>query len=251
MLTALREFKAIKQLEFTRLCPVLCYPTLSLQYSEHMVEEHCKVVTECFAQYDDMPDLYPKEYKEDEERAQLQMNNYLIQNHNKYNTSQSEVLEKIIEMPKDSVMLIQGPPGTGKTHTIIGIISMIMSTRRANNKQKIMVCAPSNAAIDQIIIRIIERGLIGLQGLKKHKNDKKEKKRKKSVKDLDAQESSDEEFYEPPDLTTALIRVSSAEYQTDTEIKKHTLEQRIIKKLCIEKFGSLKRCIKDLKEMIK
>lgn len=71
------------------------------------------------------------------------------------------------------------------------------------------------------------------------------------MKDLDAEDSSDDEFYEPPDLSTALVRVSSAEYQTDSEIKKYTLEQRIIKKLCIEKFGSLKRCIKDLKEMIK
>jgi hypothetical protein len=106
LLTALREFKAIKQLEFTRLCPILCYPTLSLQYTEHMVEEYSKAVTDCFAQYDDMPELYPKVYEEDEERSQLQMNNYLIQNHNKYNTSQSEVLEKIIEMPKDNVMLI-------------------------------------------------------------------------------------------------------------------------------------------------
>jgi senataxin len=76
------------------------------------------------------------------------------------------VLEQIVEMPKDEVMLIQGPPGTGKTHTIIGIMSMIMSTRLKNSKQKIMVCAPSNAAIDQIIIRIIERGLIGLRGLR-------------------------------------------------------------------------------------
>jgi hypothetical protein len=32
-----------------------------------------------------------------------------------------------------------------------------------------MVCAPSNAAIDQIIIRIIEKGLIGLNGLKNPK----------------------------------------------------------------------------------
>lgn len=29
VLTSLREFKAIKNLEFTRLCPVLCYPTLT------------------------------------------------------------------------------------------------------------------------------------------------------------------------------------------------------------------------------
>ena len=32
-----------------------------------------------------------------------------------------------------------------------------------------MVCAPSNAAIDQIVTRIVERGLIGLKGLKDNK----------------------------------------------------------------------------------
>tara|TARA_B110000305_G_C18919745_1_gene394556 strand:- start:257 stop:445 length:189 start_codon:yes stop_codon:yes gene_type:complete len=62
------------------------------------------------------------------------MNNYLLHNHELYNKSQARVLEQVIEMPKDEVALIQGPPGTGKTHTIIGIISMIMSTRMANSK---------------------------------------------------------------------------------------------------------------------
>ena len=37
------------------------------------------------------------------------MNNYLIQNHQKFNKSQARVLEQIIEMPKDDILLIQGP----------------------------------------------------------------------------------------------------------------------------------------------
>lgn len=113
-----------------------------------MLEEYSNAITNCFAKYENAPALHPKVSAEDDERARLRMDNYLIQNHHKYNTSQSEVLEKIVEMPKDNVMLIQGPPGTGKTHTIIGILSMIMCSRRAHSKQKIMVCAPSNAAID-------------------------------------------------------------------------------------------------------
>lgn len=117
---------------------------------------------------------------------------------------------------------------------------MIMSTRLSNPKQKIMVCAPSNAAIDQIIIRIIEKGLIGLKGLKV----KKTKEQKKNSDD-----SSEEELFEP-DLAQNLIRITSAEYQTETAIKKYTLDHRIIKKLSIEKFGDLKKCIKDLKDMI-
>jgi len=58
-----------------------------------------------------------------------------------------------------------------------------------------MVCAPSNAAIDQIIIRIIERGLIGLKGLREfNKKDEESKKKGSSSED----EDSDDEL---PDLT--------------------------------------------------
>lgn len=117
---------------------------------------------------------------------------------------------------------------------------MIMSTKLAHSRQKIMVCAPSNAAIDQIIQRIIERGLIGVQKLR---DLEREENKKNDISD-------DSDDYELPDLSQTLIRISGAEYQADSNIKKFTLDQRIIKKLCIEKFGDLKRCIKELKEMI-
>lgn len=65
-----------------------------------------------------------------------------------------------------------------------------------------MVCAPSNAAIDQIIQRIIERGLIGLQKLK----DKEREENKKN--DI----SDDSDDFEIPDLSQTLIRISGAEY---------------------------------------
>lgn len=41
LLTALREFKALKQVEFTRLCPIVFLPTLSLDYKEHMLKQYC------------------------------------------------------------------------------------------------------------------------------------------------------------------------------------------------------------------
>ena len=39
--------------------------------------------------------------------------------------------------------------GTGKTHTIHGIVSMICET-----KKRILVCTPSNSAIDEIVLRL-------------------------------------------------------------------------------------------------
>jgi len=60
-------------------------------------------------------------------------------------------------MLEDSLLLIQGPPGTGKTQTITGMIAMLISA----NVDKILICAPSNAAIDEIITRVSTRGLLG------------------------------------------------------------------------------------------
>ena len=56
-------------------------------------------------------------------------------------------------------LLIQGPPGTGKTHTIKGIISMLCQS--LDKSKKILVCAPSNAAIDEIVTRLVSKGLLG------------------------------------------------------------------------------------------
>ena len=59
-------------------------------------------------------------------------------------------------MRANDFLLIQGPPGTGKTHTIKGIISMLNCCTSRN--KKVLVCAPSNAAIDEIVTRIISKG---------------------------------------------------------------------------------------------
>jgi Cdc6-like AAA superfamily ATPase len=85
------------------------------------------------------------------------MRKYAKRNKKIYNPSQLFVLDKVVEMQESDIMLIQGPPGTGKTHTITGIISMLLSC----DVKRIMVCAPSNAAIDEIISRLGQKGFIG------------------------------------------------------------------------------------------
>ena len=42
--------------------------------------------------------------------------------------------------------VLQGPPGTGKTSTIVALINLLLF--RA--KQRILVCTPSNAAVDEV-----------------------------------------------------------------------------------------------------
>eukprot|EP00002_Diphylleia_rotans_P024728 TRINITY_DN4885_c0_g1_i1.p1 TRINITY_DN4885_c0_g1~~TRINITY_DN4885_c0_g1_i1.p1 ORF type:complete len:1741 (+),score=313.68 TRINITY_DN4885_c0_g1_i1:317-5539(+) len=51
----------------------------------------------------------------------------------------------------DGITLIQGPPGTGKTKTLVGIVDAL---RRTKSKEKILVCASSNGAVDEIVVRL-------------------------------------------------------------------------------------------------
>ncbi|CAB4256527.1 DNA/RNA helicase SEN1 [Maudiozyma barnettii] len=90
----------------------------------------------------------------------------------KLNTSQAQAIVNTVL--NEGFSLIQGPPGTGKTKTILGIVGYILSLRNALpsnvisvptgqakspidqllKKQKVLICAPSNAAVDEICIRL-------------------------------------------------------------------------------------------------
>lgn len=68
-------------------------------------------------------------------------------------------------LDRNAFTLIQGPPGTGKTRTIEALLSAATLRAHLNGvsimaTKKILVCAPSNAAIDEIVRRIMN----GLEG---------------------------------------------------------------------------------------
>ena len=57
--------------------------------------------------------------------------------------------------------LIQGPPGTGKTKTIRALVTSLVARRgtRMDGSSKgprILLCAPSNAAVDELVVRVRE-----------------------------------------------------------------------------------------------
>eukprot|EP00555_Chaetoceros_dichaeta_P006839 CAMPEP_0198276122 /NCGR_PEP_ID=MMETSP1447-20131203/65141_1 /TAXON_ID=420782 /ORGANISM="Chaetoceros dichaeta, Strain CCMP1751" /LENGTH=1046 /DNA_ID=CAMNT_0043971043 /DNA_START=168 /DNA_END=3305 /DNA_ORIENTATION=- len=106
------------------------------------------------------------------------------------NTAQLSAVEKIMSgKVRENVALLQGPPGTGKTSTIVGLVSALLSapvpayggksagTRvrvgRAisqsgglhNNvvSHRVLVCAPSNQAVDELVWRL-HKGCIGPKG---------------------------------------------------------------------------------------
>ncbi|KAH7026181.1 RNA helicase-domain-containing protein [Microdochium trichocladiopsis] len=68
------------------------------------------------------------------------------------NSSQINAIKNVLSTP---LSLIQGPPGTGKTVTSATIIYHLA---KMNNSQ-VLVCAPSNVAVDQLCERINLTGL--------------------------------------------------------------------------------------------
>ena len=79
-----------------------------------------------------------------------------LQSSSLFNEPQKNAIYHANYMKKNEILLIQGPPGTGKTHTILGLISMLLKN---DHNSKILVCAPSNAAIDEISARLAVKGI--------------------------------------------------------------------------------------------
>src|SRR6478736_2180017 len=68
------------------------------------------------------------------------------------NDSQNEAV-KNIEAAKD-VAIIHGPPGTGKTTTLVQAVLRMLET-----ESRLLVCAPSNTAVDLLTEKIAEQGV--------------------------------------------------------------------------------------------
>lgn len=69
------------------------------------------------------------------------------------NHSQIVAVKSVLESP---LSLIQGPPGTGKTVTSASIVYHLSKQSRS---AKVLVCAPSNVAVDQLAEKISASGL--------------------------------------------------------------------------------------------
>ncbi|KKZ67021.1 hypothetical protein EMCG_07290 [[Emmonsia] crescens] len=91
----------------------------------------------------------------------------------KVNPAQAKAVRSA--MDNDAFTLIQGPPGSGKTKTIVALVGAILTpafaeqkiarpgssaefkpATRATTSRKLLVCAPSNAAVDELVMRFKE-----------------------------------------------------------------------------------------------
>ena len=59
------------------------------------------------------------------------------------------------------VALLHGPRGTGKTSTLVGAISALLLCCPA---PRVLVCAPSNAAVDELVLRLARGRIKSLEG---------------------------------------------------------------------------------------
>ncbi len=71
---------------------------------------------------------------------------------NKLNASQQDAVRAA--MASDTVCIIHGPPGTGKTTTLIQLIKELVA-----QGEQILVCAPSNTAVDWLTFLCQKQGL--------------------------------------------------------------------------------------------
>ncbi|XP_069743147.1 probable helicase senataxin isoform X2 [Narcine bancroftii] len=87
-----------------------------------------------------------------------------------YNGYQQKAINVALSMVKRTripkVCIIQGPPGTGKSKTIVGLLHCLLNKDEENvhpsysrsmrsKRTRVLVCAPSNAAIDDLMKKII------------------------------------------------------------------------------------------------
>ena len=124
-----------------------------------------------------------------------------------FNEPQKKVIFKVDTLKNKDILLIQGPPGTGKTHTIIGLISFLL---KKDINSKILVCAPSNAAIDEICSRLALKGVF---------NSKLEKSECKFLRfGLFDRKDKEKKYLET--LNGKILEKYSLEYLSDQKYKK-------------------------------
>jgi len=84
-----------------------------------------------------------------------------------YKVNEPQARAIIGAVQNDGFSLIQGPPGTGKTKTVVGIVGALLTDDKGTSinipgsakngatpvLKKLLVCAPSNAAVDELVVR--------------------------------------------------------------------------------------------------
>ncbi|GAP87173.1 putative helicase sen1 [Rosellinia necatrix] len=99
-----------------------------------------------------------------------------------YHLNQGQAKAILHAKENDAFTLVQGPPGTGKTKTIVAMVGALLAgvplpstgtairrpdglvpTGNKGTSKKLLVCAPSNAAVDELVLRL-KQGVKSMNG---------------------------------------------------------------------------------------
>lgn len=101
----------------------------------------------------------------------------LISNNHRLNNIQLDSIKQVLGSDTQGFSLIKGPPGTGKSTTIVGLVNVILLHKPASNfgttfnasgkilvptsvnqksSRRILICAPSNAACDELVLKLVK-----------------------------------------------------------------------------------------------
>ncbi|ELP87976.1 nonsense-mediated mRNA decay protein, putative [Entamoeba invadens IP1] len=100
--------------------------------------------------------VYEKDFKDEKEAYLAQHPTLQSMNAPNLPTLNQVQYEVVMKSFTQSLSLIQGPPGTGKTVTSATIIYHAV---HSNPGKKVLVCAPSNIAVDQLAAKIVDTGV--------------------------------------------------------------------------------------------
>ncbi len=150
--SSIREYNAILEIDYTVFNKLIYDPE---KYQKNML--YSNLNRNNVYNYSDNNDIMNNLQSQSKKKIDEEiMKKFICDNRfrSSVDTSQMKALESCSS--SSDCVLIQGPPGTGKTHTILCIISMYYNIPNA----KILVCAPSNSAIDEISIRLHTQGIL-------------------------------------------------------------------------------------------
>jgi len=86
----------------------------------------------------------------------------------KYRLNEPQAIAVLSSLRTNGFGLIQGPPGTGKSSTVCSLVSAALANHSRTTEKaaplQILICAPSNAAIDEIVHRLKDGQYSGKQG---------------------------------------------------------------------------------------
>jgi superfamily I DNA and/or RNA helicase len=161
---------------------------------------------------------------EEEPRIRKKKEKYTFENLS-LNESQEKALLKVLEA--EEVAFIHGPPGTGKTTTLVHAIAQVVKEER-----QVLVCAPSNAAVDLLADKLSEKNLSVLRiG---HPARVTEQSLSKT---LDARIAAHPHYHELKELRKRMEQIKDTAFKYKRKFGYHEKEQR---RLLLQEAKSLK-----------